>query len=85
MSKKRFLIDSANVVHYFIDCPLKVGSYKYEGEFDIVVIEKDEIAYGNKGELEPRRSKLCPGCTGNFIQRLIRRLTMGEKHGNKSV
>jgi hypothetical protein len=74
MSKKRFLIDSDNVVPYSIDCPMKVGSYKYEGEFDIVVIEKDVIAYGNKGELEPRRSKLCPNCTRSFVQRLIKRL-----------
>ena len=82
MSRKRFLIDSANVVHYSVDCPLKVGSYRYVGEFDIVVTEKDDIAYGNKGELEPRRSKLCPNCTGSFMQRLIRRLAKGEKHGN---
>ena len=74
MSRKRFLIDSANVVHYSVNCPLKVGSYRYEGEFSIVVIERDEIAYGDKGELEPRRSKLCPSCTRSFMQRLIRRL-----------
>jgi hypothetical protein len=80
MSRKRFLIDSANVVHYSINCPLKVGSYRYEGEFDIVVIEKDQIAYGYKGELESKRSKLCPDCTGSFMQRLTRRLAKGEKH-----
>jgi len=62
------------VVHYSVNCPLKIGSYRYEGEFDIVVIERDEIAYGNKGEFEPRRSKLCPDCTGSFMQRFVRRL-----------
>jgi hypothetical protein len=74
MPRKKFLIDSANVVHYSINCPLKIGSYRYEGKFDIVIVEGDVIAYGNMGEFEPRRSKLCPGCTASFMQRFVRRL-----------
>ena len=75
MPRKRFLVDSNNVVHYSMDCPTKVGSYRYEGEYEVVVIKKDEIAYGHKGELEPKRSKLCPNCTASWAQKLIRKMT----------